>query len=213
MDLEFWHQKWTKKELGFHEGHPNVFLVRHFSTLKLKIGARVFVPLCGKTRDISWLLSQGCRVAGAELHEEAVQELFAELDLQPEIDRRGDTLTYRGPDLDLFVGDIFELDADRLGPVQAVYDRAALVALPKEMRKRYTAHLKQVAVQAPWLLIHFPYDQRQMEGPPFAVSIEEVVEHYGDDYLITILESQPVKGGLKGRVEATEIIELLTPRS
>lgn len=64
MDVDFWHQKWAKNDIGFHEGAVNPLLVKHFPALALEQGARVFVPLCGKTLDIPWLLSSGYRVAG-----------------------------------------------------------------------------------------------------------------------------------------------------
>ena len=85
MDSSFWHQRWEKNEIGFHEGKPNPFLVKHFHELSVAKGRRIFVPLCGKTQDISWLLSRGYRVAGAELSQLAIEQLFIELGMQPEI--------------------------------------------------------------------------------------------------------------------------------
>src|SRR5690606_2213611 len=97
MDADFWHQKWQKGDIGFHEGRPNQFLATHFDALRLPPGARVFLPLCGKTRDIAWLLAQGCKVVGAELSEQAIGELFAELELQPVIARQGAFIHYSVP--------------------------------------------------------------------------------------------------------------------
>ena len=71
MEHFFWHQRWEKNEISFHEGKANANLVRYFTELALAPGARVFLPLCGKTRDITWLLSHGYRVAGAELRSSA----------------------------------------------------------------------------------------------------------------------------------------------
>ena len=67
MNSSFWHQRWEKNEIGFHEDKPNPLLVKHFHELSVARGCRIFVPLCGKTLDISWLLSRDYRVAGAEL--------------------------------------------------------------------------------------------------------------------------------------------------
>src|SRR5690606_15848969 len=103
---------------------------KHFDRLRLTAGSRLFLPLCGKTRDIAWLLEGGYRVAGVELSEVAIGVLFEELDLEPAIERSGNLLCYSGPGIDIHVGDIFELTAAQLGDVQAIYDRAALVALP-----------------------------------------------------------------------------------
>jgi len=91
-----------------------------------------------------------------------------------------------------------------LGSIDAIYDRAALVALPQEMRIRYTAHLTEITDKAPQLLITFEYDQSAMEGPPFSVSNEEVNELYGASYDLTLIASVDVPGGLKGRCPAKE---------
>lgn len=210
MEPEFWHKKWENREIGFHEGKPNSLLVEHFSRLNLSSGGRVFLPLCGKTRDIAWLRSQGYAVAGAELNESAIGELFQELEVEPEITTLQQMKHYSGPGLDFFVGNIFHLAPDQLGPVQAVYDRAAMVALPEETRRKYTAHLVEISDEASQLLITFQYDQNQMEGPPFSISSQEIESHYGHVYEIQTLESRSVEGNLKGKVEATETIRLLS---
>jgi thiopurine S-methyltransferase len=149
MDPGFWHQRWAKNEIGFHEPKANPLLVTHFNKLSLPKGGRVFVPLCGKTLDIAWLLSQGYRVAGAELSEVAISQLFADLGVEPQISTIGALTYYRRPDLDIFVGNLFDLSGGVLGAVDAVYDRAALVALPESMRARYTAHLVEITNRAP----------------------------------------------------------------
>ncbi len=210
MEPEFWHQKWEQKEIGFNQSEPNALLVNHFSSLALSRGARVFLPLCGKTIDIHWLLERGCRVAGAELSETAVAELFDELDLEPEITELDQGKRYAGPDLDIFVGDIFALGAPILGQIDAVYDRAALVALPLPLRKKYTSHLMDLTGISPQLLITFLYDQEQMDGPPFSIPADEIEQHYSSAYGIRELDARSVEGKLKGQVEATETLRLLT---
>ena len=109
-----------------------------------------------------------------------------------------------GENIDIFVGSIFDLSAGVLGPIDAIYDRGALVALPREMRIRYAAHLTEIAGKPPQLLICYEYDQSLMEGPPFSIGSEEVNEHYGDLYDITRIASTNVPGGLKGKCAAVE---------
>jgi len=209
MDPSFWHQRWEKNEIAFHEGKANPLLVKHFHELSLAKGRRVFVPLCGKTLDISWLLSHGYRVAGAELSQLAIEQLFLELGVQPEISQVGEVEAWSAKNIDVVVGDIFALSRKILGPVDVVYDRAALVAFPEEMRKRYTAHLTEITGKAPQLLICYEYDQRLVEGPPFSVSNEEVKRHYSDKYELTFSASIDVSGGLKGKCPARENVWLL----
>ena len=130
MQADYWHQRWANQDTPFHERDTNPLLLKHLASLSLPLGARLFLPLCGKTLDIRWLLSLGYRVAGAELSPLAIEQLFTGLGIEPEITPKGPIAHYHAPDLDLFVGDIFDLTRTMLGPIDAIYDRAALVALP-----------------------------------------------------------------------------------
>jgi len=212
MDAGFWHLRWKNNEIAFHESKSNPLLIRHFTELSLAKGGRVFVPLCGKTLDISWLLSKGYRVAGAELSQIAIEQLFMELGVQPDISTVGELEQRSANNLDIFVGDIFALTKKILGPVDGIYDRAALVAFPEEMRKRYTAHLTAIAGKVPQLLICYDYDQSLMEGPPFSVRNDEVWRHYAVNYDVTLIASTDVPGGLKGKCPAKENVWLLNSK-
>jgi thiopurine S-methyltransferase len=209
MDIDFWHQKWEKNEIAFHESKPHLLLVAYFKELELAKDSRVFLPLCGKTLDIAWLLSKGYRVAGAELSKLAIEHLFVELELEPEISKLGNVSRYSATNIDIFVGDIFEISNQVLGRVDAIYDRAALVALPKETRNRYARHLLEITDTAEQLMISFEYDQSLMDGPPFSVNSDEVNRHYKDAYKIKLLESISIPDGLKGICAATENVWLL----
>ncbi|MFK7942568.1 MAG: thiopurine S-methyltransferase [Paracoccaceae bacterium] len=210
MDASFWHERWQANQIGFHEGDVNALLAAHFDRLDLAHGARVFVPMCGKTRDIAWLLGKGMRVVGAELSEIAVQQLFDELGVEAEVIPMGALTCYSAADIEIHVGDIFELTAEALRPVDAIYDRAALVALPGALRERYAAHLTAISNSAPQLVITFDYDQDVMPGPPFCVPREEVDRLYGAAYQIADLAAVPVAGNLKGIAPAIETIRLLS---
>jgi len=99
-----------------------------------------------------------------------------------------------------------------LGKVDAVYDRAALVALPSDMREAYSTHLRQITQTAPQLLIVYEYDQNSMEGPPFSISDAEVLRHYETVYDIEDVDSIYAEDCLKGRVSAYEKVKLLHPK-
>lgn len=161
------------------------------------------------TLDIAWLLSQGYRVAGAELAEIAIERLFMSFKVRPQISQVGEVKHYSAQNIDIFVGDIFELSSKMLGPVNAIYDRAALVALPAEIRKRYTAHLIEITEKAPQLLISYEYDQNLMSGPPFSISQKEVNQHYERSYEAILVANNNVPGGLKGKCAASEHVWLL----
>lgn len=212
MDPKFWHDRWSANQIGFHQKTVNALLTAHLSKLSLAPGSRVFVPLCGKSRDIGWLLSQGHAVAGAELSGLAIEQLFADLDIAPTRTQMGQLEHFSAPGLDIFVGDIFDLATVQLGPVDAIFDRAALVALPAPMRARYARHLTELTQTAPQLLITFDYDQAAMDGPPFSVPAQEVAQLYGDAYTIACQDQVPVEGGLKGHCPATEVAWTLTAK-
>ena len=215
MDAAFWHQKWARQEIGFHQSTPHPLLLAHGSQLGLTAGSRVLVPLCGKTLDIHWLLAQGHRVVGVELSEQAVIELFAELGLTPAVRPQGALRLFSAAGLDVFVGDFLALtpvDMQTVGAVDAVYDRAALVALPEAMRRAYAAQLLALSAQAPQLLICFEYEQSLLAGPPFAVHEAELRQHYGAALSLERLQRVEVPGGLKGRVPAADVAWRLARR-
>lgn len=211
MDPEFWHTRWQNEQIAFHEGEANVLFARHAKTVWPGAAQRLFVPLCGKTRDIAWILSQGWEVVGVELSELAVAALFDELGVVPEVSNEGALQRFAGPGIDVFVGDAFLLTAEMLGPVTGIYDRAALVALPEEMRARYAAHVQAISGGARQLLITFDYDQTQMNGPPFSVPRQMVEAYFAGAYEIALTESVEVASKLKGRAEALEHVWFLTP--
>lgn len=208
MEADFWINKWQTNQIGFHLSDANPLLVKHFKKLSLPKGARVFIPLCGKSLDISWLLSQGHRVVGAELVELAIIQLFEELGVKPEVKELGKLKHYSAPQIDILVGNIFDINQETLGEVNAVYDRAAIVALPEEIRKKYSSHLKTITKNAPQLLITFEYDQSLFSGPPFSVDAEEVQSHYEKSEL---LESHDLPGGIRGQYPAKESAWLYCP--
>jgi len=204
MDPSFWHQRWETNQIAFHQSETNPLLARYFGDLSLDKGSRIFLPLCGKTLDIPWLLSNGYRIVGAELSQTAIDQLFAELGVKPTISNRSALTHFSSENIEVFVGDIFDLTQMMLGKIDAVYDRAALVALPLEMRRKYADHLRDITDTAPQLLLTYEYDQNEMAGPPFSISEEDVHQYYGHDYAITHLASVDVPDGLKGKCAATE---------
>ncbi|GAD60888.1 thiopurine S-methyltransferase [Aquipseudomonas alcaligenes] len=214
MEHSFWHDRWATNQIGFHQPAANPLLVTHCAALALPSAGRVLLPLCGKTLDIAWLLAAGYQVVGVELSELAVQQLFAELGATPRIQVLNDALQrYETDKLTVFVGDIFALSREQLGPVDAIYDRAALVALPATLRSRYASHLTAISAGARQLLISFDYEQSQLPGPPFAVLAEELSELYGQHYELQALARQSLAGGLKGQCPADEAVWLLQPRA
>ncbi len=191
MEKDFWLERWEREEIGFHQNEVNPYLCEFWPGLKLARGSMVFVPLCGKSRDMKWLHDQGHQVLGVELSAIATQAFFKENGYSPEHTNKGKFDCYEANGIRISCGDFFDLSRNDLAKVSAVYDRASLIALPPEMRVRYVRHLVSILPPATQiLLITVDYPQQEMQGPPFSVSPDEVEELFRG-YAEVRLLSQP----------------------
>lgn len=175
METEFWHARWEQGLIGWHQEEVNPHLERFWPRLALDAGAKVFVPLCGKSLDLLWLARAGYEVIGVEVSATAVATLFRDNELNATVSSLRDFQVWRGEGLRIFQGDFFCLRAADLAGVAAIYDRASLIAFPPQMRPGYVDHLMGVTPDAgAGLLITLEYDSGEMQGPPFSVSEDEV---------------------------------------
>ncbi len=188
MNPDFWHARWQQNQIGFHQQDINMHLQDYWPSLGVPEGGRVFVPLCGKSRDMLWLLSQGYRVLGVEVSPIAVEGFFREHDLQPGVTERGAFESWACDDLEILCGDFFHLTPEDMEQVNAVYDRASLVALPPAMRADYAAQLTELlAADTSVLLVSMEYPDHEMQGPPFSVIRQEVESLYQSAFRINLL--------------------------
>lgn len=191
MEAEFWHDCWERGRIGFHQPDYNPRLIEFMPRLGLPTGAHVFVPLCGKSLDMLWLLGEGYAVTGIELNRIAVEDFFAENGLDCETREFDGGTAYRHGKLEILCADLFEAGLDLLPTVDAVYDRAALVALPTAMRRDYAGlMLGRIPLNTAILLLTLEYPQREREGPPFSVAPEEIESLYGLSCTIEPLSSE-----------------------
>ncbi|MBP8185315.1 MAG: thiopurine S-methyltransferase [Pseudomonas sp.] len=194
MHEDFWQQRWARNEIGFHLSEVNPYLQQFWPALNVPAGAQVLVPLCGKSMDMAWLVQQGYRVLGVELAQTAVEAFFSEQGLLAEIDQFGVFRRYRSGAIEVLCGDFFSLTAADLLGCLALYDRAALIALPAPLRERYVAHLAAVLPSGcSGLLVTLDYPQEQMPGPPFAVGEIEIQQLLGaPPWTLQVLEARDV---------------------
>ncbi|MFT5722429.1 MAG: thiopurine S-methyltransferase [Motiliproteus sp.] len=199
MDADFWHQRWEQQQIAFHQQLVNPLLSGHWPALDLPPGAPVLVPLCGKSLDMLWLLDQGHPLVGVELSAKALEAFFEENSLQPSTCQQGPLEGWRVDDLTLLCGDFFALTLDSEGGSEggveqgfaAIYDRAALIALPPSMRDAYIDKL--VSVLRPdgqILLITLEYPPEEHQGPPFSISEAEVQARFSERFSIEKLDSE-----------------------
>lgn len=193
MQPQFWLERWQHGQIGFHQTEVNALLAQHWQAFKLPHGSEVLVPLAGKSLDMLWLASQGHRVTGVELSDEACAAFFAENGLEPVVDTVGAFRRRRAGPITLLAGDIFDLPDSAFDPVAAVYDRAALIALPLPLRRRYAEHFYgRLLADCRTLLITLEYPDEQMAGPPFSVPADEVHALLGNQWRIDLVERRDI---------------------
>ena len=215
MDPGFWHERWSRDEIGFHQHDYNRYMQEFTERMALPAGAHLLVPLCGKSRDMVWLADQGYRVTGIELSERAVRDFYWENRLPFELEQRAEGPVFHGDRITVCCADFFAVDPASLPPVDGVYDRAALVALPPSMRGDYVRRLARwTPTGAPTLLVTLEYPEGEMNGPPFSVPPDEVQALLAPWHTLEALhsedclESEP-RFRLKGLTRLQEHVYLL----
>lgn len=211
-DPEFWRQKWAANKIGFHQMDVNTLLTDYWHATQPKREDRVLVPLCGKSEDLVWLAQKHDDVQGVELSPIAVRAFFAEHFYTPLVTQvNSQHELYQFDELSVYTGDFFTAP---LESVDLIYDRAALVALPEEMRTDYAQRLKQLLRPGGRiLLVSLDYDQNEMSGPPFSVPQQEI-EALFSEFKVTRLhrddsEAQQPKRGDKALTRFAEEVWLL----
>jgi thiopurine S-methyltransferase len=193
LQPEFWQRRWQSGQIGFHQSAVDQHLQRHWPDLDVAGDSRVFVPLCGKSLDLAWLWERGHSVVGVELSAAALESFCMEQGILATWRTIESFDVYEAARLQLYCGDIFELSAEMIGDFSAVYDRAALIAWPPELRAAYVAHLStltQAGTQT--LLITVEYAQEQMSGPPFSVRPGDVDNLYSANHAIQELSRHDI---------------------
>lgn len=193
MNQDFWISRWNENKIGFHQQTVNAVMREYLPTLGLAPGARIFVPLCGKSLDMLWLRDQGYQVLGVELSRLAAEAFFEENNLPVEKESQGKFLRFHSGPVEILCGDFFDLRREHLAGATGVYDRAALIALPQPMRARYAQHLSTIlGPEAHILLITIEYPAHEMNGPPFTVLEEEVRDLFAGKFDMELLRTDDV---------------------
>lgn len=191
MELSDWGDRWRDGQIAFHQDRPSDFLQKYADRVwSAQRPTRVLVPLCGKSLDMVFLAERADAVVGVEFVEQAVREFFDERELRPDVDS-GPPVGLRAGPYTIFAADFFAVSTADIGPIDAVFDRASLVALDADTRLRYADHLSSLqAARSRVMLITFDYDQSTMDGPPYAVSDDEVERLFGEEHHIEHLETR-----------------------
>jgi thiopurine S-methyltransferase len=221
--LQRWQDGWSSGRYsipgqGFHQATVHPYLLAYLDTVVHRIprhNARILLPLCGKTVDMIYLANEQITVIGLEAIPRAIAE-FAEI-----VEEHGGGSMERVPDgvtcdaglghhswmcsqksnattsITIVEGDAldFELEQAKGIPMDAVWDRGALVALRVKDRQAYVEMLSNVLKPGGRILLSVVEHDCKMEmegekndtattttttcsripyGPPFSLTREDV---------------------------------------
>jgi len=186
-----WLERWRKGTTGWHRSDINPQLIENINQLSEARTQKIFVPLCGASLDMKYLVDQGFHVVGVELSSLAIDRFFNENQIEYKVSKVEEFDLYQGKNIEIYCGDFFKLKKDYLYDASCVYDRAALIALNPDLQKRYVGHLKEILPNsAKILLLTMFYPQNEMEGPPFSVGDNNVEDLFSESNEIKKISSQ-----------------------
>lgn len=217
MEHEYWLEKWRNADTFWHQKSINQYLMQYIDKLDLQAGESILVPLCGKTKDMLWLADRGYHVVGVELSRLACEAFFHELQVEPTISTSGKLIKYSHNNIEIYCGDIFDIDAAQLTKIKAIFDCRALVALPPDMRKKYVYHLQACTGKMTRTLLLTIESSCQVSGPPFSIDQKEVSQLFGHHFQIEhlkrdVCEKIPPHLIGKGYLDMSECAYLLVPK-
>ena len=73
-----WINRWENNKIGWHAEQVNRHLIKYLDKFDLLAGEFIFVPLCGKTNDMLFLLEKDLKVIGVEMSNLAIEQFFSE---------------------------------------------------------------------------------------------------------------------------------------
>ncbi|MDO5505119.1 MAG: thiopurine S-methyltransferase [Pseudoxanthomonas suwonensis] len=193
MEPGFWIDRWARGRIGWHRDEVTPLLRERWREVQADKGCRVLVPLCGKSVDMPWLAINGHRVLGVDLAQAGIDAYLAEQQFEPRSEATAAGPMFDAGPVQLLCADIFDVPADMLATCSAIYDRAALIALPPAMRRRYVAHVHgSLPPGSSGLLITLEYPQQEKDGPPFSVDEDEVRSLLEPAWEVTLLERRNI---------------------
>ena len=193
MEISYWKSRWEKNNIGFHNPEINSYLIEFAEKVLPTKAKTVFVPLCGKTKDMLWLSNLGLSVIGVEAVEIACIHFFEENNLEYTISKSHGFTIYSSGTIQLWCGSFFSLPSKIIASAEFIYDRASIVALPEKLRAKYIKKLIDESKTEVSMMVHaFTYDQNLMSGPPFSVPFEEISTFYAKHFEIKTLFNESV---------------------
>src|SRR5262245_36916104 len=137
MDRAFWMNRSAENQIGFHRNGVNPLLPRLWAGVSSAPAGRFLVRRCRTSADLHWQPEQGHDVVGVELSLIAGKSVAAEQGIVLAETHEPPFTVLRGKAITVYVGACFDFTPTIGGEFELFYDRAALIALPPEMRPAY----------------------------------------------------------------------------
>ena len=74
-----WISRWESNRIGWHAEQVNRHLVQYYDRFDLSGEGSIFVPLCGKSNDMRFLLEKNLKVIGVEMSSIAIEQFFQKI--------------------------------------------------------------------------------------------------------------------------------------
>ncbi|MRX28461.1 thiopurine S-methyltransferase [Kangiella sp. HZ709] len=175
MDYHFWDTCWQRASQPFHLSEAHPFLRRYLYLLDNK--EKLLLPLSGKSVDPIFLAQNNIHSTSIEFNPSAIDNFIIDSELSFKRKTFEQKKCYDFGDFDIWLADFFDIETKDIGKFSQVFDRAALVALPKELRDKYIKHLKSLLQpKATILMVTMDYEEGEMSGPPFYIAQNELTE-------------------------------------
>lgn len=194
-----WHNSWAVGRTGWHQATVNKHLIQHMNSLTdSRPKLNILVPLCGKSIDMKYLYDLGHTVIGVELVENPVREFFLENNLEfskinlPRING----IAYVSSDgrLQIFCCNFYDFDRDCAGQMDAIWDRCSFSAVEVKDRRKYCDVMRSLMIPGCRYVVDvLDYDSNYRDIPPYAMSLDELQQHFGSEIKVVVLDHRYTK--------------------
>ncbi|XP_067936868.1 uncharacterized protein [Watersipora subatra] len=186
---EAWRALWTKNVTPWHEEGGNELLWKHFGKImsenfseRKPEDLKVFVPLCGKAKDMYLFYKMGFTVVGVEFSSEAISEFFKDNEIATSEADGTSFTTSSDEKLIIGQGDIYSFTSDKLPfpKYDIIWDRGSFEAINKEDREKYVQQMVDLfAPDGTYLIYTNDYNDSEYSGPPMRFNMADMQSYFG----------------------------------
>jgi thiopurine S-methyltransferase len=181
-DVETWDWLWKNGGTPWVTESVHPLLSEYIDQLTLgRANCRTFVPLCGNTIDLKWLVEQGHRVVGLEVSETAILQFFERCGWEQEVKQlegieNGKLYTACDGRLQIYQCDMFAVSKDILGSFNCVWDRGSLGAISPDTRKGYVEIISSIVADDGRILLEVIEHEGtgNFHGPPYSLKEQDI---------------------------------------